>query len=198
MDARRLTRFLLDAPSLACGMPRGAARRGPPCRQLAGARTAHEGFGPCLWHATRKRHRAWEVAVRLSGELDVGPWEALGLAVRLAAHRVRWVEIQAQRAADAADGSDADPTVMRWLAESRRERALLAKTAKSAIDAGVAERLVRQVELEGRLVADAVGRALDALGLPDDQRALAFSTAHQALLEAPERPEVVPGDGFTS
>lgn len=136
--------------------------------------------------------------MRLSGELDVGPWEALGLAVRLAAHRVRWVEIQAQRAADAADGSDADPTVMRWLAESRRERALLAKTAKSAIDAGVAERLVRQVELEGRLVADAVGRALDALGLPDDQRALAFSTAHQALLEAPERPEVVPGDGFTS
>jgi hypothetical protein len=121
--------------------------------------------------------------VRLAGELDVGPWEALNLAVRLAAHRVKWTEIQAQRAADAADGSDADPTVMRWLAESRRERALLVKTAKSAIDAGVAERLVRQVELEGRLVADAVGRALDALELSEESRALAFSVAHRALLE---------------
>lgn len=121
--------------------------------------------------------------MRLAGELDVGPWEALNLAVRLAAHRVQWTELQAQRAADASDGEDGNAQVMRWLAESRRERALLVKTAKSAIDAGVAERLVRQVELEGRLVADAVGRALDALELSEDQRTLAFSTAHRALLE---------------
>jgi hypothetical protein len=136
--------------------------------------------------------------VRLSGELDVGPWDALNLAVRLAAHRVQWTELQAQHAADASDGDQANPVVMRWLAESRRERALLVKTAKSAIDAGVAERLVRQVELEGRLVAEAVGRALDALEVSDEQRALAFSTAHRALLEAPPAaaggPQVVPGD----
>lgn len=196
MDTHRLARFLLDRPSTACGELLKRSPMGFPCRREAGVGTGHAGFGPCKRHGTTRQHRAWEVAVRLSGELDVGPWEALNLAVRLAAHRVQWTEIQAQHAADASDGDQANAVVMRWLAESRRERALLVKTAKSAIDAGVAERLVRQVELEGRLVADAVGRALDALGLSDDQRSLAFSTAHQALLEAPEHPAVVPGEGF--
>lgn len=121
--------------------------------------------------------------MRIAGELDVGPWEALGLAVRLAAHRVAWTEQQAERALQDAAGRADDPRVLRWLAESRRERALMARTAKSAVDAGVAERLVRQLELEGRLVADAVGHALDALGLDQEQRALAFSVAHRALLE---------------
>lgn len=179
-----------EVPRLVVACGRETRWRGEaPCRRPAGLGTGHAGYGPCSAHGDARAHRAWEVAMRLAGELDVGPWEALNLAVRLAAHRVQWTEIQAQRAADAADGDDANPLVMRWLAESRRERALLVKTAKSAIDAGVAERLVRQVELEGRLVADAVGRALDALELSDEQRQLAFSTAHQALL----MPSVVDG-----
>lgn len=197
MDTARLARYLLERPSAACGEVLRRSPMGFPCRRPAGGGTKHEGFGPCKRHGTTRKHRAWEAAVRLAGELDVGPWDALNLAVRLAAHRVQWTEIQAQRAADASDGDQANPVVMRWLAESRRERALLVKTAKSAIDAGVAERLVRQVELEGRLVADAVGRALDALDLPDEQRALAFSTAHRALLEpaagAVDGPEGLPG-----
>lgn len=121
--------------------------------------------------------------MRIAGELDVGPWEALGLAVRLAAHRTTWTELQADKALQDAAGDPNDTAVLRWLAESRRERALLVRTAKSAVDAGVAERLVRRLELEGRLVADAVGRALDALELSDERRALAFSVAHRTLLE---------------
>jgi hypothetical protein len=59
----------------------------------------------------------------------------------------------------------------------------LARTAKAAVDAGVAERLVRQVELEGRLVAEVLGRTLDRLELGPEQRQEAFAFAHRELLE---------------
>lgn len=117
-------------------------------------------------------------------ELQVSPWDALLLSTRLAAGRVAWVDQQLVEATRAADGDVAgDRAVRRWLDESRRERALLARTAKAAVDAGVAERLVRQVELEGRLVAEVLGRTLDALELTAEQRQVAFATAHRELLQ---------------
>jgi hypothetical protein len=127
-------------------------------------------------------------------ELHVSPWDALLLATRLAAGRVAWVDQQLVEATRAADGDAAGSTVRRWLDESRRERALLARTAKAAVDAGVAERLVRQVELEGRLVAEVLGRTLDALELTAEQRQVAFATAHRELL-ALEADGTEPGSG---
>lgn len=123
-------------------------------------------------------------------ELDVSPWEALLKATRLAAGRVAWVDLQLNDEVRAADGDVTNTRVARWLKESRLERTLLARTAKAAIDAGVAERLVRQVELEGRLVAEVLGRTLDALELTAEQRQVAFATAHRELLalEASEGP----------
>lgn len=115
-------------------------------------------------------------------ELAVSPWDALLLATRLAAGRVAWVDQQLTEATRAADGAADGPAVRRWLDESRRERNLLARTAKAAVDAGVAERLVRQVELEGRIVAEALGRALDALELTAEQRQVAYAVAHRELL----------------
>lgn len=118
-------------------------------------------------------------------ELSVSPWDALLLSTRLAAGRVAWVDLQLQEAVAREDG-EPGPGVRRWLDESRRERALLARTAKAAVDAGVAERLVRQVELEGRLVAEVLGRTLDALELTAEQRQVAFATAHRELLQLEE------------
>lgn len=115
-------------------------------------------------------------------ELDISPWEALLRATRLAAGRVAWVDQQLDEATRANDGDMASQQVLRWLKESRNERNLLARTAKGAIDAGVAERLVRQVELEGRLVAEVLGRTLDRLELTAEQRQEAFSYAHRELL----------------
>jgi len=113
----------------------------------------------------------------------VSPWDALLLSTRLAAGRVAWVDRQLAEAVAAHDGDAASSTVRRWLDESRRERSLLARTAKAAVDAGVAERLVRQVELEGRLVAEVLGRTLDALELTAEQRQTAFAVAHRELLQ---------------
>lgn len=122
------------------------------------------------------------MALEVARELDVSPWEALLLAVRRAAGRVAWVDEQLTLVTRANDGDMNARDVLRWLSESRKERTLLARTAKSAVDAGVAERLVRQVELEGRVVAEVLGRVLDRLSLDADQRQLAFATAHEELL----------------
>lgn len=161
---------------------------------LAGEGTRHAGFGPCQAHGSSGQHRAWELALEVARELDVSPWEALLKATRLAAGRVAWVDAQLVEATRASDGDQGGPAVGRWLKESRLERQLLARTAKAAVDAGVAERLVRQVELEGRLVAEVLGRTLDALDLTAEQRQVAFATAHRELLQL-EASEVEGGSG---
>ena len=68
--------------------------------------------------------------------------------------------------------------------EKRGDR--LARVAKMAIDAGVAERLVRQVELEAELMLKSTLFALDALGMNEDdkERALELMSAKMLELEA--------------
>lgn len=122
------------------------------------------------------------MALEVARELNVSPWEALLLAVRRAAGRVAWVDQQLEVAVRENDGNPTARPVQRWLAESRSERALLARTAKAAIDAGVAERLVRQVELEGQVIADVLGHVLDRLELDAEQRLAAFGAAQERLL----------------
>ena len=120
-------------------------------------------------------------------ELNISPWEALLKSVRLSAGRVEWVDVQLREATMRNDGEESAAEVRMWLKESREERSHLAKVSKAAIDAGVAERLVRNIEMEGKLVAEVLGRTLDALDLPPELRVKAFETAHTQLLvlEAP-------------
>lgn len=122
------------------------------------------------------------MAMKISQEENVSPWEAMLKSVRLAAGRVSWVDAQLEQIVNANDGDLDAPQVRRWLDESRKERALLARMSKVAVDAGLAERMVRQVELEGQLVAEAVVYALDTLDLSSEQRAQALEAAHAKLL----------------
>lgn len=166
------------------------------CKMPAGEGTKHQGFGPCRIHGRAKEHRAWELALDVARELNVSPWEALLKSVRLSAGRVEWVDAQLREATRKNDGEESAPEVRMWLKESRDERTHLAKVAKAAIDAGVAERLVRNVEMEGQLVAEVLGRTLDALDLPAELRVKAFDVAHTQLLvlESPQG-VVVEGQG---
>lgn len=150
----------------------------------AGDGTHHFGYGPCKSHGDKDLHEGWVSALDVARELDINPWEALLKNVRLAAGRVAWVDDQLSEAVRRNDGDMNKPEIARWLKESRLERTLMAKMAKAAIDGGVAERMVRQVELEGQLVAAAVIAALDKLELTTDQRTLALEAAHQQLLSA--------------
>lgn len=130
----------------------------------------------------------------VAAELNVTPWEAILKSVRLAAGRAAWVDEQLARAVresttGAQDGGEPDTgSVHVWLAESRKERTLLARFAKAAVDAGVAERQVRNAELEGQIVAEVVGRVIDRLQLSPELRVAAFQEAHMALasLESPD------------
>lgn len=59
-----------------------------------------------------------------------------------------------------------------WLLLYREERRHAAQVAKMAIDAGLAERMVRLAEDQGRMLAAAIRAVLDAMGLSPEQRAL--------------------------
>lgn len=175
----------------------------------AGWGTGHAGFGRCAVHGGRWRavEEVWRVAIEMArDDPRVSPFEALLYGVAKAHARVEWTDAQLREALRATDGADPmeSATVRRWLRESRAERAQLARTAKATVDAGVAERMVRQVELEGRLLSDALAHALDALDLTPDQRFAALEAAHDHLTGA-ETPllralpgRVVPPDDFVA
>ena len=143
----------------------------------------------------------------VAAELNVTPWEALTKSVRLAAGRTAWVDEQLRVAVKegppgANDGEEpaVDPRIRYWLTESRRERTLLARLAKAAIDAGVAERQVRNAELEGQVVAQVIGQVIDRLQPAPEQRVQAFDYAHHALaeLESPDQaPTLIEGTWTT-
>lgn len=115
-------------------------------------------------------------------ELNINPWDALLKSVRVAAGRAAWVDAQLADAVRRNDGEPGNPEVKSWLRESRDERLIMSRVAKAALDAGVAERLVRQIELEGEIVAEVIGRVIDKLALSAEQRIAAFDEAHRQLL----------------
>lgn len=149
------------------------------------------------------------MAIRLALELDVTPWEALLTEVRRSAARCAWLDAHVADVAErfeqvreltvATDMHDdaiprygLPPTVYDLLVESRKERRHLAIVSKAAIDAGVAERLLRNVEAETNLVFAALGAALGQLALSDDDRRRALGAARAKLVARAELP-AVPG-----
>lgn len=168
-----------------CGIEIGrGVLKGQRCRRVAGQGTVHLGAGRCVAHGGAKRsgraEAAWMVGHAFAGELECSPWEALLKAVRIAAKRVAytdWVLGQATsdlelegRFGRSEDGlllhpDTGDPLgagqvrdLSWWVQKNELWTDRMARYSKMAIDAGVAERLVHQVELEGA----AVGRVLSA------------------------------------
>lgn len=167
------------------------------CRNYPGEGTVHVGLGYCRGHSNALTEELWREAMDVARELNITPWDALLKSVRVAAGRAAWVDAQLADAVRRNDGESGAPEVKGWLRESRDERMIMSRVAKAAIDAGVAERMVRQTELEGEIVAEVIGRVLDKLDLPQEKRVLAFDEAHRQLLalEAPSgTPTTVEGE----
>lgn len=123
----------------------------------------------------------------LANELDVTPWEALLKTVRLCTGRMVQTELRLQHEERRHDGEEeTSREVKYWRSESRRERMLAARASKAAIDAGVAERYVRQAEIEGSIVADALIAAFDSIPELTAQQRLQALTAAQSHLFAIE------------
>jgi len=160
------------------------------CDKPAGQGTAHPGYGTCIWHRGGQKHveEAWAMAQELAGERNITPHEALLGLVRTASSRAAWTDtviVNAMREHVEAGGDPLKPPdeLMPWLRQSREERKLAATTAKQAVDAGVMVALERRLDLEGELVANALGAALDAAELTHEQRVAALEAAQRRLLE---------------
>lgn len=190
------------------------------CQQPAGQGTTHRGAGRCVAHGGAKQdgkaEGAWLVAHAFAGELDCSPWEALLKAVRIAAKRVAytdWVLSQASndlelegRIVRNEDGVISHPDTGEplgagglkdltwWVNQNAMWVDRLAKYGKLAIDAGVAERIVQQYELEGQALGRVLSAALGELeGIVDDDAMAKVRSAMRAELlaiEAEQRPAV--------
>lgn len=191
---RKITRVgRVTMPSMPAYPARCPARQlnGRACAHRAGQGTRHPGLGTCIWHKGGHRHveEAWAMASEIAAQLNVTPHEALLGLVRTATGRAAYVDtIIAERLREhvASGGDPLKPPdeLVPWLQQSREERKLAAATAKQAVDAGVMAALERRLDLEGELVAAALGAALDAIELSHDQRVLALGAAQQHLLGA--------------
>jgi len=112
------------------------------------------------------------MAFAYAEEYDLSPWEALLYVIRITAGRVRYCEQVLATAKDDRElegrmGVEGEPlgvseqgelsqgrNLSWWVDTSERERVLLAKVSKAAIDAGVAQLLVEQTLREGNELAD--------------------------------------------
>lgn len=165
------------------------AAGGKRCHRPAGQSTPHEGIGLCLQHGGHYgrglAQGAVLMAIMFADEMKTTPWEALLSQVRLLANQVQWLRVRVENAEREFGATALKPGGEGWdwvcLLESRGDR--LAKVAKMAIDAGVAERLVRQVELEAEHMVTAAIAMMDKLEIYGQKRDEALETLGKKLME---------------
>lgn len=164
------------------------------CHRLAGEGTDHLGVGFCKVHGGRwprgAAMGAWLMGHAFGRELDLNPWDALLKAVRIAAGKSAYCEYVLSLAHDdlelegrairrgrgAADdilvhpdtgeplGVGAYRDLSFWVTRSEFWADRMARYAKMAIDAGVAERLVERAQLDASRIVEVLNGTLEALG----------------------------------
>lgn len=148
--------------------------KGKPCPSAAGWRTQHPGFGPCATHGgnsmVQDARGAWIMAHAMARSLGVTPWEALLHQVRRQAGVMAFLD---QKVGEATCDEDLTPggSHAYWYQERQREGLNMAKYAKMAIDAGIAQYLVDKVEAEATSIATVLLAVMNngELGLSDEQ-----------------------------
>lgn len=183
----------LEEPRRLCGSrDRGTETL---CTNPAGQRTPHPGWGKCWRHAgatvagslAAAKQEATAALEQLPafGELvDITPHEAIVFMVRRSAGMVAWLEAKVQLLDDEdmfyenqAKNLQPNP----WLTLLSDERDRLVKYAKTAADAGVAERAIQLAEQQGAMVANVLRSVLDQMGLDEQQRAQANALLYNGL-----------------
>lgn len=144
----------------------------------------------------------------LARKLNVTPWEALLEEVRRTAGAVAWLQLKVGETEDDEqlledtqslddEGMASGPAPMRpWYRMYVAERQWLGRVSKMALDAGVAERMVAQMELEGEKIAAILMATLDAAELTPEQWERARDTMRTQLMSLTSGPlgDVVEGE----
>lgn len=183
------TAEILDGGNCIYWGQRGPAWPFEQCTSPAGHKTDHEGVGLCREHGGNygrgKVQGAIMTAHAYADELNVTPWEALLAQVRLLYAQVQWLRWRVAEAEEKGDADALRPGGAGWdwvtMLEARGER--LAKVSKMAIDAGVAERLIKQIELEGEILFKSVIAGLDAAQITGEAREKMLEVTAQKMLE---------------
>jgi hypothetical protein len=136
-------------------------RNGKQCGNQPGKRTDHPGFGYCHAHGGNspnlRAHGAKLMAIAAmpptGGEIDVNPLDALLYTVRRAAGLALWYRAKLEAAT--LEGGNPEP----WATLEAKALGDLNRWGKAAVDAGVAERLVRAAEHS----AERIGAAVEAM-----------------------------------
>lgn len=150
--------------------------RGERCTSSAGQGTDHPGIGPCARHGGNSIYEnaraGWLMGHSLAQHLNTTPWEALLGEVHRSAGELVFLDA---KVASASCDADLEPggSLHYWDVKREKQRLHLARVAKMALDAGVQERMVAQIELEGKLYAEAMvalaEKMLRSLGMYSDE-----------------------------
>jgi hypothetical protein len=215
-----------------CGVVVSKGRLGGKrCPNVAGQGTSHVGWGHCVIHGGAKRSGralgAWMAAHAFARELDINPWDALLMAVRIAAGKVAYIEtVLGQASSDLElegravryEGDADSPALLVhpdtgeplgvgayrdrswWVAKGEYWHAQLARTAKMAVDAGVAVYQVKAIEAQAQAIATVLNGMLESAaedGLDDSMisRLRAYARKELLRLEADERKSLGASEG---
>jgi hypothetical protein len=197
----------------------GTTYRGTPCRRKPGYGTNHPGEGHCVDHdGTRRGIQAQpyslgepqaagrqflERASFYGQPLDISPTEALLGEVRRSAGIVQWLGEklgmledrlpQMSQVHEFEKGGTVYATdEAEWLRLYLAERQHLARVAKLAIDAGVAQEQVRLARTQASLVVMAIRTVLERLGLDESQQGLVPQVVPQVLRQLATTGPAVP------
>jgi hypothetical protein len=169
-------------------------RSGGSCKLPAGHGTDHAGYGNCKRHAGNtpggKKSAAKKMAAALAEQQQIDPHAALERAVATANALLTVFE---RHVADLKDEELVTGEQLNlWIREYRDQQYELARIAKYAVEAGVAERHVRAIEQWAGPLAQLLETVLRdrELALTSDQLAAAPRVVgrHLRALEAPKEP----------
>lgn len=173
-----------------------ALENGRRCKLPAGLKTEHEGFGKCSLHGgntpmlvkNAAMYAGGEIIARQSnaaygGPVDIGPHDALLQEVRAAAGHVAWIRDRIGLW-DLSTEAIPEDEKQYWMARYDKERLMLTKIAKTAIDAGVAEAKVKLAQDQSAIIVAVLRNAFDGLNLTVQQQRLLPGVVSQAIRSA--------------
>lgn len=190
-----------------CGAQKLSGVEGDTCNNPAGYGTEHPGFGRCKRHFGSTpgpaRGAFREMVAAMGDPLYVEPAQALVNEIARANGHVYWLsqKIAAFKFPEVIDedgvGPDPEkflsPNQMSWYKIYLEERRHLVDVSAIAIKAGMADRALRLAEREGEMMALAIQRILDRLGLTDAQLDMVPDVVPDVLRQLTAEPPAIEG-----
>jgi hypothetical protein len=168
----------------------GAKRRdGQLCRNYAGLGTEHLGIGKCKYHGgatihSVKKAAGQELRSLLGRPLEISPYEALAMCIKIRAGEVVWLSEEMAKLDEKKWVEDTIVGKQFHLYARERAKAMqdLARYSHMAISLGIAERQVKLYEQYGETLARLIQGILGDLNLSADQRVRAPQVVRKHLI----------------